>query len=165
MPTYTPRPRGAGGLATPRRGASCLRSRAGSEPGAGGCRGVRIPRDGTGQEEATSRVVVREEEGRHTRLFREAQQEAAAAGQREKEAARPARLLRPATPSPPSAPAVEEALWSPWLESPAAQAASSHLSRASMEPNVCHHHQERHRWRVVLGVGHAPAASRGPPNP
>jgi hypothetical protein len=88
---------------------------------------------------------VREEEERHSRLFREEQQEAtattqrekkaAAATQREKEAARPARLQRPATP-PHSQSPWDKVLWSPWPESPAASAALSRQSLALAKPTI-----------------------------
>jgi hypothetical protein len=75
------------------------------------------------KEEGMRQATLQEEE-RHIHLQHEADMQAATAEQREKEAARLARLRRPAsTPDPRSA--WERVQWSPWTESPARSGVSS----------------------------------------
>jgi hypothetical protein len=86
------------------------------------------------QEETTRQATLREKEERHVRLKHEPELQAAAVAQREKEAARLARLRRPARPLEPRS-AWERAQWSPWSESPVRSGVSSHNS-ASLHGGV-----------------------------
>ncbi|KAK1661909.1 hypothetical protein QYE76_050068 [Lolium multiflorum] len=101
------------------------------------------------QEEAMRQAVLREEGECLAALQHEAELQATAAEQRQKEAARLAHLRMPVSPPDPHS-AWERAQWSPWPESPAPSDVSS---CNNVSPTGGHHPHRRRRGGVLLGVG------------